>query len=115
MYKFVVSYIDVHIGVSGGVQPLLGASATLNCAVTVYPQLNQNILPIQYQWYVNSTLRGSVQELVLSDLSPADATTYSCNVTIRLVSSIIHNQSTYDLMIGGTCMHYLINIIVYNF
>ena len=99
-----VSYLSVHIGVSNGfpTQPILGASAGLNCSVTPYPQLDHTFLTIQYQWYTNSTLVGSGQELVLPNLSPADATTYSCAVTISssnptLLIRQISNQSTYEL------------------
>ena len=99
-----VSYLSVHIGVSNGfpTQPLLGNSTRLNCSVTPYPQLNYTFLTIQYQWYTNRTLRGSGQELMLTNLSPADATTYSCVVTIyssspTLLIRQISNQSTYEL------------------
>ena len=102
---YTVAY-SVHIGVSNGfpTQPLLGNSTRLNCSVTPNPQLNHTFLTIQYQWYANSTLRGSVQELVLPNLSPADATTYSCIVTISsssptLLIKQINNQSTYELTI----------------
>ena len=104
--NYTVSYISVRIGVSDGfqTQPLLGASTRLNCSVTPYPQLNHTFLTIQYQWYTNSTLRGSGQELVLPNLSPADAKTYSCIVTVSpsnptLLIRQIRNQSTYELTI----------------
>ena len=48
--------------------------------------------------------RGTGQELVLPNLSPADATTYSCQVTVSSANPgdlirQISNQSSYDLMI----------------
>ena len=104
IYDYTVSHISVHIGVSDGfpTQPLLGATTRLNCFVTPYPQISHTFLTMQYQWYTNGTLRGSGQELVLPNLSPADATTYSCVVTISssnptLLIRQISNQSTYEL------------------
>ena len=104
-FNYTVAY-GVHIGVSDmfPTQPLLGASTRLNCSVTPNPQLNHTFLTIQYQWYTNSTLIGSGQELVLPNLSPADATRYSCIVTISssnptLLIRQISNQSTYELAI----------------
>ena len=106
IYDYTVSHINVHIGVSDGfpTQPLLGATTRLNCSVTPNPQISHTFLTIQYQWYTNSTLRESVQELVLTNLSAADATTYSCVVTISssnptLLIRQISNQSTYELTI----------------
>ena len=103
MFNHTVAY-SVRIGVSNGFpkQPLLGNSTKLNCSVTPYHQLNHTFFTIQYQWYTNSTLIGSGQELVLLNLSPADATTYSCIVAISsssptLLIRQITNQSTYEL------------------
>ena len=86
-------------------QPLLGTSTRLNCSVTLHPQLSQlTILTVQYQWSSNNVTRGSGQELVLPNLSPADATTYSCQVTVSSANPgdlirQISNQSSYGLII----------------
>ena len=105
---YTVSYIDVHTGPSNGFpsQPLLGTSTRLSCSVTLHPQLSQlTILAIQYQWSSNGVTIGSGQELVLPNLSVADATTYSCQVTVTSANPgldlirQISNQSSYDLMI----------------
>ena len=105
-----VSHIDVHTGPSNGFpsQPLLDTSTRLNCSVTLHPQLSQlTILTIQYQWSSNGVTRGSEQELVLPNLSPADATTYSCTVKVSSANPgeylirRISNQSMYDLRAKG--------------
>ena len=105
-----VSHIDVHTGPSNGFpsQPLLDTSTRLNCSVTLHPQLSQlTILTIQYQWSSNGVTRGSEQELVLLNLSPSNATTYSCTVTVSSANPGEHlirqisNQSMYDLRAKG--------------
>lgn len=97
-----VSHIDVHID-GLPTQPLLGTSTKLSCSVTLHPQLkNHSILTIQYLWSSNGSQRGNGQELVLPDLSPADATMYSCNVMVSSNVSVllikqINVASTYNL------------------
>ena len=96
------SYISVHTNISYGFpsQPLLGTSTTLNCSVTLHPpSLNISVLTIQYQWSSNGTARGNESELMLPSLSPADATTYNCNVTVAssIQGYVISNLSTYIL------------------
>ena len=104
---FTVSHVDVLITPSDGfpTQPLLGTSTRLTCSVTLHPQLNPSILTIQYQWSSNGVQSRSGHELVLSDLSPADATTYSCQVMVlpadpgQAMIRQISNESAYTLMI----------------
>ena len=104
---FTVSHVDVLITPSDGfpTQPLLGTNTRLNCSVTLHPQLNPSILTIQHLWSSNGVQRGSGHELTLSDLSPADATTYSCQVMILLADpgqammGQISNESNYTLVI----------------
>ena len=60
--------------------------------------------------------RGSEQELVLPNLSPADATTYSCTVTVSSANQenligAISNQSSFDLIARGK-LYVLIDINV---
>ena len=75
------------------------------CSVTLHPQLNPSILIIQYQWSSNGEQRGSGHKLALSDLSPDDATTYSCHVMVIPANSEqamirqISNNSAYTLVI----------------
>ena len=107
--NFTVSHVDVLITSSFGfpTQPLLGTSTRLNCSITLHPQLNPSILTIQYQWSSNGVQRGSERELALSDLSPADATTYSCQVKVRpddpgqALIMQISNESAYTLVINS--------------
>ena len=109
MQCFTVSRVDVLITPSDGfpTQPLLGTSTRLNCSVILHPQLNPSILAIQYQWYSNETQKESGRELVLSDLSPADATTYSCQVMVlpadpgQAIIRQINNKSAYTLVINS--------------
>ena len=78
--------------------PRLGTSTRLNCSVTLYPSsLNINDFTIQYQWSTNGTIRGNKSDLILPNLSPADATAYRCKVSIG--NGQIINQSTYVLTI----------------
>ena len=100
------SSVDVHTGPSDGVSipPVLGNNISLSCSVTLHPQLNPSILNIHYQWSSNGLPRGSGQELVLHNLFPADATSYSCQVTVSatdpgLLLRQISNVSSYVLMI----------------
>ena len=107
MQCFTVSHVDVLITPSDGfpTQPLLGTSTRLICSVTLHPQINPSTLTIQYQWSSNGEQRGSGQELALSDLSPDDATTYSCQVMVLPADPMqamirqISNDSTYTLVI----------------
>ena len=75
------------------------------CSVTLHPQINPSTLTIQYQWSSNGEQRGSGHELTLSNLSPDDATTYSCQVTVLPADPMqamirqISNDSAYTLMI----------------
>ena len=109
MQCFTVSHVDVLITPSDGLstQPLLGTSTRLNCSVTLHPQLNPNILTIQYQWSSNGTQKGGGHELVLSDLTPADATIYSCKVMVlpadpgQAMIRQISNESAYTLVINS--------------
>ena len=119
MQCFTVSHVDVLITPSDGfpTQPLLGTSTKLNCSVILHPQLNPSILTIQYQWFSKEEQRGNGSELVLSDLSPADATTYSCQVVIlpadpgQAMIMEITNKSAYTLVINSElCIPQLITI-----
>ena len=108
MQNFTVSHLDVLITPSDGfATPLLSNDTRLNCSVTLHPQLNQSILTIQYQWFSNGEQRGSGRELALSDLSPADATTYSCQVIVlpaypgQAMIRQISNESAYTLVINS--------------
>ena len=119
MQNFTVSHVDVLITPSDGfpTQPLLGNNTKLACSVTLHPQLNPSILTIQYKWYSNGEQRGSGHELVLSDLSPADATTYSCQVMVlpadpgQAMIREISNESAYTLVIKSElCIAQLITL-----
>ena len=111
--------MDILITPSDGfpTQPLLGNNTRLNCSVTLHPQLNPSILTIQYQWSSNGVQRGSGHELVLSDLSPADATSYSCQVMVlpadprQAMIRQISNESAYTLVIKSElCIAQLITL-----
>ena len=119
MQYFTVSHVDVLITPSDGfpTQPLLGTSTRMTCSVTLHPQLNPSILTIQYQWSSNRGQKGSGHELVLSDLSPADATTYSCQVMVlsadlgQAMIRQISNESAYTLVIKSElCIAQLITL-----
>ena len=104
MFVHTVFHIDVHTGVSDGLPtlPLLGTSTNLNCSVALHPQINSSILNITYLWSSNGLIKYG-QKLHLPNLSPADATTYSCNVAISSAISVllikqISNQSSFDLV-----------------
>ena len=120
MQYLTVSHVDVLITPSDGfpTQPLLGTSTRLTCSVTLHPQLNPSILTIQYQWSSNGVQRGSGRELVLLDLSPADATTYACRVMVlpadpgQVMIRQISNESAYTLVIKSElCVAQLITFI----
>ena len=119
MQCFTVSHVDVLITPSDGfpTQPLLGNNTRLTCSYTLHPQLNPSILTIQYQWFSNGVQRGSGRELILSDLSPADATTYSCQVMVlpadpgQAIIRQISNESAYTLVINSElCIAQLITL-----
>ena len=107
MQILTVSHVDILITLSDGfpTKPLLGTSTRLICSVTLHPQINPSTLTIQYQWSSNGEQRGSGHELALSDLSPDDATTYSCQVVVlpanpgQAMIRQISNDSVYTLMI----------------
>ena len=97
-FVLLAPYITVHTRGSSS-PPQLGSSTKLNCSVTFYPSslINISNFTIQYQWSSNGTTRGNKSELLLPNLSPADVSTYYCNVTVTIQGNVISNESTYVL------------------